>query len=526
MDSNNLKSAKTTVETKPLNPKVEQDNLSATNIKGRPAKYGQWGKAVSYVSSGEGFEPTKKPHYYQLAAWDNARLKEPIIKNGIEKVVLYVCKKLGHYHHPNKMIEDFVRANIEDYLPKWIEEMTSSAFWSGFGVGEILWEKKIGPNNLRQIWLNDIVNYHPTQVDFRLNDNSRLTHGEKREHDNYLSGIWVTAPNTMKAYKSKTKHNFNNYDGSRIRLHESKVFHVAFGGAHNNPWGESRLTSVLEYHLFKEAFRDMMAIALDRYGTPLLYAIVPPQSTSEIITEPDGSQRNKTYREAVAEVMGDVRGNQAIVLEQLSKDYPVNLGSLTTGNNFSDVFNKAIDFCDNNMQIGLGIPNLIMRDERSGLGSGKSSENQVEMFNIMVGHIFQIVTKAFTHQVIKQLIAFNFDPYTVADIHVPGFIAERPLRPTEIEVLTKSYKTLTELGLVNPSNQDDYNQIRDMFGLSQRSVDKFCKDMTNYISGKKPISKSNEETLKEEASKEEAPKKEAPPQKLDELLTPLEEEEV
>lgn len=474
-DKNFLDEGKTSVKTDPKEKlKLEDKPLSASAIRQRPAQYGQTGLATSYISTGENFVPIRKPHHYQLAAWDNARLKEPIIKNGIEKLVLYICAKVGEYHHPNTMIEDFVNANIKGKIKRWIQEIATSAYWSGFGVSEVLWEKKMGPDKIRQVWLEDIVNYHPTQIQFRLNDYSRLTHGEKTSYGQLYSGIWVPAPNAVKTKRKKLS---RSYTGGMVRLEKSKVMHVAFGGSSNNPWGMSQLYPVLDYHLFKEAFRDMMAVALDRYGTPLLYAIVPPQITNEVVEEADGTSRPKQYRESVTEALENVRGNQGIVLEQLSKEYPVTIGALTTGNNFADAFAQAIDLCDANMMVGMGIPNLIMRDERSGLGNGSSSENQVEMFNMLISHYFELVTSAFVNQVVKQLIAYNFNPDTVQDISDPGYISEIPLRPTEIETLMKAFSDLTTLGYMNPGNQEDYNHVRTMIQLPQREVDKYAKDM-------------------------------------------------
>jgi hypothetical protein len=476
-DTNFLDNAPSSIKTKPNKELLLTEKpLSASAIKQRPAQYGQLGLATSYISTGEQFVALKKPHHYQLAAWDNARLKEPIIKNGMEKLVLYVSAKVGDYHHPNSMIEDFVNANIKSNIKKWVQEIATSAYWAGFGVSEVLWKKRMGPKSIRQVWIDDLVNYHPTQVQFRLDDYSRLSHGNDNHYSNLKSGIWVPAPNNI-----KTKKLNKSYTGGMIRLDKSKVLHIAFSGSSNNPWGVSQLNSVLDYHLFKEAFRDMMAVALDRYGTPLLYAIVPPQITNEVVTEEDGTLRNKQYRESVSEALQDVRGNQGIVLEQLSKDYPVQIGSLTTGNNFADAFKQAIDLCDSNMQIGMGIPNLIMRDERSGLGSGSSSENQVEMFNLFVGQYFSLVTTAFTSQVINQLIAYNFDPYSVKDINEPGYISEIPLRPTEIETLVKSFNTLTSLGYMNAGSQEDFNYVRSMINLPHREIDKFAKDINKVL---------------------------------------------
>ena len=484
-DHNPQKTGESTLKTKPADKvTIKESSLKASPIRTRPAQYSQVGMATSYLSNGENFSPTKKPHYYQLAAWDQARQKEPIIKNGIEKMVLYICSKLGSYHHKNPMIEDFISENIEGKLSNWVHNMAVPAFWSGFSVSENLFYPRRGPRGIRQIWIDDIVNYHPTQVDFRLNDYSRLTHGEKTSKGMLKSGIWVPAPANSVTNNNK-KASSGDYTGGMVRLARHKVVHFTFpGSSQNNPWGESILTSVLDYHLFKEAFRDMMAVALDRYGTPLIYAIVPPQATSEMITDPDGTVRQKQYRESVAEALANAKGNQGIVLEQLSKEYPVDIGTLTTGNNFADAFNQAIDFCDNNMQIGMGIPNLIMRDERSGLGNGNSSENQVEMFNIMVSRYFDIVTTAIVDQVIRNLIEFNFDTETVPYANEPGYISEIPLRPTEIKEYVVAVKELTTLGYMNAKNQEDFNQVRAMLKLDQREVDQFANEASDVITKK------------------------------------------
>ena len=476
-DKNFLDESSTSVKTQPKEKVTLEDKpLAASAVRQRPAQYGQLGLATSYVSTGENFVPLRKPHHYQLAAWDNARLKEPIIKSGIEILSLFLCSKIGDYEHPNPMIEDFVNANIKNHIKKWIQEMVISAYWSGYGVSEVLWERRPGPKRIRQVWIDEVVNYHPTQVQFRLNDYSRLTHGDKTSYSQLLSGIWVPAPNNLKSKKPS-----KSYTGGMIRLDRSKVWHVAFDGSSNNPWGVSQLHSVLDYHLFKEAFRDMMAVALDRYGTPLLYAIVPPQITNEVIEEADGTIRNKQYRESVTEALQDVRGNQGIVLEQLSKEYPVEIGTLTTGNNFADAFNSAIALCDANMQVGMGIPNLIMRDERSGLGNGQSSENQVEIFNMMISQYFHIATQAFTEQVIRQLISYNFDPDTVKDVQDPGKILEIPSRPTEIEQLVNAYEKLTNLGFINAADPQDFHHVRAMLRLPQREPDKYAKDINKVL---------------------------------------------
>lgn len=438
-------------------------------VRTRPAMLKQMGRTTSYVSNGDTFLPTRKPHYYQLAAWDRARRKEPLIKDGLEKIKLAVISKMGEYIHPDSEINDFVNANLENKVQRWVGDLVISSLWSGFGVSENIFVKRLGPRNTPQVWLDNLANYHPTQVELKLNDNSHLTHGEKLETSTLLSGVWVPTPNTTRRVKKPNA----SYTGGLIRLPRFKVVHTALGAEHDNPWGTSALESVLEYHLFKEAFRDMMATALDRYGSPLIYAIVPPQLTDEVVRNEDGTTRKLTYREVVQDALVDVRSQQAIVLEQMNKDHPVTLGSLTTGNNFADVFTSAIDLCDKNMMMGLGIPNLIVRDERSGLGNGNSSENQVELFHTFINSIFDIVVGDFLNSSVRELIAFNFDVTSRPSARELGRINKLPFRFADTQVVIEAIEKMTKLGYLNPQNSEDYNHVRNLLTFKSRNPDSY-----------------------------------------------------
>lgn len=437
----------------------------------RPATLKQIGRSTSFISNGDIFSSAIRPHYYQLVAWDNARRKEPIIKDGIDKIILALINKIGECSHPDNEISDFINANLTN-IRRWVSELATSAYWAGFGVSEIIWERREGKNGIPQVWVEDIVNYHPTQVEFKLNLNGRLTHGEKLPTQQLLTGVWIPSPPDQVKVKLKGEGNSN---GSMIRLPRSKVIHTYFGTDSNNPYGSSQLSAVLDYHLFKEAFRDMMAIALDRYGTPLIYAIVPPHVTGEMVTEPDGTIRPKTYREVAAESLGDLRSETAVVFEQLNKEHPVSLGSLTTGNNYADAFKEAIEMCDHNMMVGMGIPNLIVRDTRSGLGAGNSAEIQVQMFHTFISSMFRIVINDFLNSVVSQLIAYNFDSRKNKLAVLPATIKELPFRFADIESLMGMVTNAAQIGVVNPSNQEDFNHIRALMQFPHRNIDNVAK---------------------------------------------------
>lgn len=442
----------------PTNP----PSVTSPVYRKRPVSAGQLGRATSYISDGESFSVNHKPHYYQLAAWDNARRKEPIIFDGLQKIVLAVLMKLGSYSHPDPAIKEFVSANIESHIHNWISDSLNTLLWSGFSVGEPIWKYKLGPDSKPQVWIEDIVTYHPTQVNFKVNNNGRLTHGERLPDSPFLTGIWVPTPITE---VHKVKPNNPSYMGSYIRLPKSKTFYTKIGRDGNNPFGTSLIASILEYHLFKEAFRDMLAVALDRYGTPLVYAVVPSQQTNEMVNEPDGTTRPKWLYEQVTDALSDMRSEVAMVFTQVDKDHPVKLEALTTGNNFADTFNQAIKMCDENMMIGMGIPNLIVRDDNNGMGSSGAAERQAELFHAYISSIYKIVTNDFLDQVVLQLIQYNFDARTNPLAYLPGSIKERPMRWSEMAVLTDAIAELTNLGYMSPQEPSHLSHVLDLYNI-------------------------------------------------------------
>jgi hypothetical protein len=431
----------------------------------RPAEFGQMGRATAYNSTGEYFTPVVKPHYYQLAAWDNARRSEPIIFDGIRKIALSVKAKIGKYSHTDKNITKFVQANLKG-VSKWIYDATVNCLWSGFSTQEIIWGKKKGPNGIDQTWIEDVISYHPSQVDLKLNLHGRLTHGEAIPTSNYLTGVWVPVP----LYYTKERPVGPNFTGSMVRLPKSKVIHCSLGGEGNNPYGTSVLVPILKYHLFKEAFRDMMAIALDRYGTPLIWAVVPPQNTDEIMQDLDGTTRYLTLHEMAARELENMRSETGIVFTQIDKDHPVKLEALTTGNNFADSFQQAIELCDENMMRGMSIPNLIMKDGSQGLGTGGASERQVELFHMFVDSIFEVVINSFLEQCVAQLIQYNFDARDNFSAYDSGTITAKPFRYSDVATISGVLTQAEAVGGLNLEEEVDYQYYRDIISAPQREM--------------------------------------------------------
>ena len=447
-------------------------------IKRRPARYGQWGIAPAYTAQDESFSALVRPSITRLSAYDQAVRKEPVIKQGLDLICLALINMLGTYTHPNPEIEDFVNENIEHNIHRWIKEALNACLWAGFSTGEIVKDYREDAKGNLKVYIEDIVRFHPTQVNFVLNNYRRLTHGETVWNSVYKSGIWVPFPQFLLS-QPKYKNN-PNVIGGLIRLPKENVYHVTLKGDSNNPWGQSELESVLPYHLYKETFRDCLWVALDRYGTPLIYVKVPPADSAKDIEALDGQVRKRTLAEEAEIALQNISSESGLVFTQISKDQPIEIGSLTTGNNFSDSFQKAIDLCDENMQAGLGIPNLLVKNNQNHLGTGKSAEVQAQVFTEYVKAHYKRIVVPFTEQVIGPLIKQN---YTGPDSRICGEIPLRVRRIAELNVQVEAINVSTTLGYINPANQDDNEFVRELIGAPIRKLDsadkKLIKDLQN-----------------------------------------------
>ncbi len=451
-------------------PVTRSPVLLMGETKSRPKIYKQLGRATSYVSDGDSLYVNTGPHPYQIAVWDYIRKKEPIISDGLDKMVLSILAKIGNYSHPNKNIETFVKANLRNKVKGWIENIAYSMLWSGKSVSEIVWEKRAATDgDIGQLWVKELINYHTSQVQIRINSFGTLTHGEAIPGSQFNTGIWVPMPQKQLIKDSARRLYKVTRDctGTSIRLPEDKVILVTYKGEGNNPHGTPALYGAVDYSLYKEAFRDMYSTALDRYGTPLMYFIVPSTQTSEDVEDVDGTVRKKMFKESLEEEIKNLSSSSVLILErQGNKDsIEPKVGAITTGNNFGDSFIAAIKLMDENMLHALGIPNLIIRDENKGLGSGGSSERQLEIFDMAITQIATKIVQALLEQIIGPLIRYNF---SITDAHIAdvGEFAIKPMRYVDYASLATSLLTLTSAGIINASTDPrDKAFFRNQLGI-------------------------------------------------------------
>jgi hypothetical protein len=132
-----------------------------------------------------------------------------------------------------------------------------------------------------------------------------------------------------------------------------------------------------------------------------------------------------------------------------------------------------MEMCDYNMQMGIGIPNLLMKDNSSKLGSGGASEKQLELYDTFISSLFDLIVAPFIKQLCSQLIQYNFDARTNPLAYDCGIVQKKPTKTTELKVVVGAVESLTRMGYINPFNSLDFHYVRDLIGLPARDPDKF-----------------------------------------------------
>jgi hypothetical protein len=252
-----------------------------------------------------------------------------------------------------------------------------------------------------------------------------------------------------------------------IRLDELKVCHLTLGPQSNtNPYGISHLASILKFPFYKEVIDSQFLTALDRYSNPLIAIIVPEEDTNEIVEEADGEKRKKRYFEAVGEEIESMNQNAEnpfFVIEQ-PKQASIEVKPLTTGNNYADAFINGLDYYESQILRGMAIPNLLFKDSNSRLGSGGSSERQMEAFIMLISSFFKKTEHCVLNSIVKNLITINFGDPDLIEGGL-GKFGELPLRVADIKDLAASAKQLGEAGIFNPNNVEQRQHYQDIFGL-------------------------------------------------------------
>lgn len=385
------------------------------------------------------------PEYQRLVEYERAMSTDSVVKSAVELITLFIVNSLGEYHHDNIKVKDFVVENFKRMHGSHkmaLRELAISALWAGFGVSEAVFKADEG-----RIWIDYIANYNPRTLNLQVNEHGQLTEGEPSIFNAaFTTGIWQ-----------------DRLGKTPVRLPMDRCCLVTHSRRYGNYYGESALKAVYKDWRLKEAILEMWNVALDRYGTPVTYAIVPNGFTGGEIQDPTAPEgkRPETIADSTGRAIADIHTGTGLVIQRPSPTDDIELGTLTTGNNFGDSFREAIRYHDTNIYKGLLIPSLLMQEQSGGLGSTSIGKVHFDIFKMMLGALYDEIVEPFVEHIIGKLIRLNFGEQD------PGYFSMVPADGPTIELMSNVFVNLCNIGVMDPSDINDLQVMRAQCGLPE-----------------------------------------------------------
>ena len=439
----------------------------------RRAIRGKLGQKGVLATSGLEFRPlaAKFRLYEQMARQDTT------LKTALRTFVHSIVSTIGEVTHQDPEINEYLiytlKALEDDIGKSWrdiLSEIQFTIFWSGFQVSEKIFDLKFG-----SLVLADLITYHPSTIIIRADKQGRLTEG--KETRNYKkSGIYQQPL---------------NYAGDdEIPLPLWKVVYHANEAEYGNYFGRSILAPAYKAYRLKEAVTDMMIGSLDTMGRRRHWIRSPSYPTGQHRVDPaTGQEIPLTTLDLIREQLDSSEGgDEFILLPYVDAASIPELGSEPIGDNIGDIFLQTINFLDQEAVREI-LPHFLISDRSLQLDKD-IAERRMEIYYNSLEHHRQKLLRPIVKSVLQPLVEWNFNRSSAK--YPPSFTRVYSDRPEDRVATMQMVKGLTENGYLNPTNSVDWQMVRQMVRIAERTLDdkdkKFINDMLIVPRQKSPSS--------------------------------------
>lgn len=352
---------------------------------------------------------------------------------GIQFLTLSILLKIGEYTHNNPDITSFVRENFEgmqDNLHAACEEILTG-LWAGYSGSELIWK----PDGSR-IMLDKVVTYHPKTILIQVDR-------QTGEYTGIKQWRW--------------------YDGSPVDIPKEKSVLFSYNKKFGNHYGKSIFKPIRKNWLLKDPILKMWARALDRFGTPLLAALV----SDEQIDDPDNPGTQISQIEWALRMLQNIQSGTGMAFHAGNKDAgnETKISTLTNGGSgIGEAFEKAVLYLNKMLLRGLLVPSLLA-DDGSGKGSYALGQAHFTVFDMTISSIYKSLTEVLLEQIVRRMIEYNFGKQKNY-----GAFTEIKLEQEDRKLLSECFLNLTNGGWITAQNQEDMDAVRDAMKLPQRQV--------------------------------------------------------
>lgn len=462
------------------------------------------------------------------------------IGSGIDFLTTCLTARIGRYTHPSKEITEWINKAL-DQIDNGFETCTKEllgATWAGFAVQEKVWANDPDLGFI----IKKLVSLPPTSLLFETERTGELTSdGILQYQRNYnpanlaygaggFFGFGFTN-SPRGGYRNDPYAKFgdmpfpirtgNTYSYLSVRIPVQKCIHYAFdaSGKFGNPYGRSLLRRAYKWYVMKDAFTQMLSVALDRKGTPLtvIYAdnattlIDPEKATAGVSNR--GRNVGKRADQAALDAFKNVHNDSVIVLPG-KKGQIYDIEAIAQGSNTSD-FIASIDLCNKSILRAMLVPSLIFGNG-DGTGSYSLGQEHAKTFDKILDSMLGGVKSALRNQLISELIRYNF-PESAWKKDGVGFFEKVELTPDEIQKEMAIIETGVNMGAIDMGDLNDLNAVRAKMKLEPRDkpidrpMDLLGDDNEggndNEGEDDEKNQKEEEESKKEANEKDEKPKK-------------------
>ena len=343
-----------------------------------------------------------RTYYKQMLSDDET------IGTGLEYLTGRVVSRIGTYSHEKEEIKELVDRSIESIrgtLTDARRGILRDSFAYGYGVGEFTVKNEGGKWILSSIQILD-----PTSIEFKM---------EKFSDNSYGVGTVVQDTGT-----------------EEVEIPAGKCIIKTYGDS-TTPYGKSILRRCYRWWSFKKSIPKMWAVALERYGTPMLF----------------GRTDNREDRKKLEAVFSNLYSNSHLVTDTKTEIQTL----YTPGGGIGNGYMTALDQCDKMMYRAMFLPSLL----GSGENGGSYSLGQVhsELFNATAAALAEDYIDTELEQLWRPLIEWNFGPQD----NYGDFMIMDAMPIGEKAAMSSMYLTLAQTGILAP--ESDRKWVRESLGL-------------------------------------------------------------
>lgn len=372
---------------------------------------------------------TSNPDTIGVDVYERMVETDETVGSGVDFLISAVVSRLGRYHHEDPKIADFINRCFEEMSGSLTLSCYDilSAVWAGYSATEINWMAKDG-----KVMIDSLVTYHPRSIKFDIDRHT----GKLKEN-----GVIQQTDLAIQ----------------RIEIPVNKCIVYTHNPLFGNPYGRSQLKRTYKNWLLKDTFLKMWAVALDRFGTPLLGAFT---EDSMVTVEIDGEEKQIPAVEYILSILANIQNETVLAFTKGTEVKSLYNPSGNIGENF----HQALLYLNKMIYRSLLLPSLIF-DEGDRSGSLALGQTHFSTFDQMVSGIYRRLTETLIEQLVARIIDLNFGPQQDY-----GKFTESPVSLAMKKLMAEIFKQLVDIGIADPTLEEDFNYMRSEIGLPDREL--------------------------------------------------------